>query len=420
MKLPYYLNSIFLITFTAFSTDSFSLELENITGEIKAQYQYSSYDDSSLISTVSDNNLYENLIDLRLKSSASHNKWTLTAHYQINRLSGNSVEASKQLLLTFPAHFPQANNKWFDLEHTISEDKNSITQHNIDRLFITHNTEKSVIKFGRQALSWGNGIVFRPMDFFNPFSPDAIDTSYKPGTDMLYTQWLFDSGADISFLLVPRRYPVTNKLDSSESSAAGKWHYFYSQLEIDVLIAQDYSDKVLGLGISGPIGDAIWRTDIVPVFLDGNGSKTSVVLNAEQTWQWLNKNIHGYIEYFRNGFGATKDNITYSDLSDNLIKRITHLQVFNTSRDYLSIGARIEHSALLNFMPLLIHNINDNSTLTLLQGIYSSSQNSRIEFGLSIGIGNEGSEFSGLETARNSGIYLQTSKQAHIRYSFYF
>jgi len=416
LKLPHYLNSILLLTCTAFSTDSFSIELENITGEIKAQYRYSNYDTDSLISTVSDDNLYENLIDLRLKTSATHNNWKLTAHYQINRLSGNSVEADKQLLL----NFPQASKQWFDLEHTISEDKNSVTQHNIDRLFITHSTEKSIIKFGRQALSWGNGIVFRPMDLFNPFSPDAIDTSYKPGIDMLYTQWLFDSGSDISFLLVPRRNPFTNKLDSSESSAAGKWHLFYSQLEIDILIAQDYADKVLGLGISGPIGDAIWRTDIVPVFLDNKDSKTSVVLNAEQTWQWFNKNIHGYIEYFRNGFGTTKNNITYSDLSDNLIKRITHLQVFNTSRDYLSIGARIEQSALLNFMPLLIHNINDKSTLALLQGIYSSSQNSRIEFGLSIGTGSEGSEFNGLETAKNSGIYLQMPKQAHIRYSFYF
>ena len=420
MKLACYLNSILLISCTSFSSSSFSLEIGAITGEIKAQYKYLSYGDNSIVSTVSDNNLYENLIDLRLKTSAIHNNWGATAHYQINRVSGSYVEASKQLLLISPVIFPQANNEWFDLEQTISEDNNSLTQHNIDRLFITHSTDQSVIKFGRQALSWGNGIVFHPMDLFNPFSPDAIDTSYKPGTDMLYTQWLFDSGSDLSFLLVPRRNPVTNNLDSSESSAAVKWHFFDSQLEIDILIAQDYDDKVLGLGISGPIGDAIWRTDIVPVFLDNNDSKTSFLLNAEQTWQWFNKNIHGYIEYFRNGFGTTKKNITPVDLSDSLLTRITHSQIFNTSRDYLSIGARIEQSALINIMPLLIHNINDHSTLALLQGIYSSSQNSRIEFGLSIGIGNEGSEFSGLETANNSGIYLQTAKQAHIRYSFYF
>ena len=420
MNLSYYTQTILIVVCASISQNSFSLEIENITGEIKAQYRFSSYDNNSIISTVSDNNLYENLLNLRLKSSAIHNNWKATTHYQINRISGSSVEASNQLLVTYPNILPQTNNEWFDLDHTISEDQNHITQHNIDRLYITYSTDKSVIKFGRQALSWGNGVVFHPMDLFNPFSPAAIDTSYKRGTDMLYTQWLFDSGSDISFLLVPRRNPDTNNLDSSESSGAAKIHFFNSQLEMNILVAQDYDDKVLGFGISGPIGDAIWRADIVPVFLDNKDTKTSIVLNAEQTWTWFNKNIHGYIEYFRNGFGETSKNITQSDISDNLVKRITHLQAFNTSRDYLSLGARIEHSALVNFMPLLIHNINDHSSFALLQGIYSSSQNSRIEIGLSLGMGRKGTEFSGLETAQNSNIYLQTPKQAHIRYSYYF
>lgn len=420
MKFSGYLNSILFIACVSLPQNSFSIEIESFTGEVKAQYQYSEYADSSITSTLGDNTLSESLLDLRLKSSIIHNNWQATAHYQINTITGSAVEANKQLFTNLPIITSQLNNQLFDLSHTISEDENSFTQQNIDRLFISYSTDKSVIKFGRQALSWGNGIVFHPMDLFNPFSPDAIDTSYKRGTDMLYTQWLFDSGSDASFLLVPRRNFITNKLDSSESSIAGKWHIFKSQLEINILVAEDYDEKVIGLGISGPIADAIWRTDIVPVFLDNNTSKTSAVVNAEYTWQCLNKNIHGYIEYFRNGFGGTEKNITLDNLSDTLTRRLTRLQAFNTSRDYLSVGARIEQSALINFMPLLIHNINDHSLLALLQGIYSSSQNSRIEFGLSIGTGQKGTEFSGLETARNSAVYLQTPKQAHIRYSYYF
>lgn len=420
MKFSGYLNVILFITCNSFSQNSFSIEIESFTGEVKAQYQYSEYSDSSITSTLGDNTLSESLLDLRLKSSIIHNNWQATAHYQINTITGSAVEVNKQLFTNLPIITSQLNNQLFDLSHTISEDENSFTQQNIDRLFISYSTDKSVIKFGRQALSWGNGIVFHPMDLFNPFSADAIDTSYKRGTDMLYTQWLFDSGSDASFLLVPRRNSITNKLDTSESSIAGKWHIFKSQLEINILVAEDYDEKVIGLGISGPIADAIWRTDIVPVFLDNNTSKTSAVVNAEYTWQWLNKNIHAYIEYFRNGLGGTEKNITLDNLSDTLTRRLTRLQAFNTSRDYLSVGARIEQSALINFMPLLIHNINDHSLLALLQGIYSSSQNSRIEFGLSIGTGQKGTEFSGLETARNSAVYLQTPKQAHIRYSYYF
>lgn len=420
MKFSAYLNSILFFTCLAYTQNSFSIEIDSFTGEVKAQYQYSMYDDSSITSALGDNNLYKTLLDLRLKSSVTHKNVQAVAHYQINRISGSSVESDKQLLSSLPVVTSQLNAQWFDLSHTISESDNSFTQHNIDRLFVSHTTDKSVIKFGRQALSWGNGVVFHPMDLFNPFSADAIDTSYKRGIDMLYAQWLFDSGSDTSFLIVPRRNLTTGELDSSESSIAGMLHLLESELEINILVAEDYDDKVLGLGISGSISDAIWRTDIVPVFLDKAGTKTSLVINAEQTWQWLNKNIHGYIEYFRNGFGSTEDNITLNNLSSTLIKRLTHLQTFNTSRDYLSLGARIEQSALISLMPLLIHNINDHSTLVLLQGVYNSSQNSRIEFGLSTGTGSKGTEFSGLETAENSNVYIQTPRQMHIRYSYYF
>jgi len=37
-------------------------------------------------------------------------------------------------------------------------------------------------------LSWGNGLVFSPMDIVNPFDPTAVDTEYKAGDDMLYGQ----------------------------------------------------------------------------------------------------------------------------------------------------------------------------------------------------------------------------------------
>ena len=37
-------------------------------------------------------------------------------------------------------------------------------------------------------MSWGNGLVFQPMDLFNPFTPTAVDRDYKPGNDLLLVE----------------------------------------------------------------------------------------------------------------------------------------------------------------------------------------------------------------------------------------
>jgi len=402
------------------NANSLAASLDNLTGEIKVQHQFFSYSNNSIYSTLTDTNLNQSLLDLRLKSSLNHNNWAATVHYQLNTVAGTLVKANNLLSGTLALPSPQDNTQLFDLSHTLSTDDNYESQHTLDRFFISYNYDKLAIKLGRQALSWGNGLVFRPLDLFNPFSPDAIDTSYKPGTDMFYSQWLFDSGSDISFLIVPRRNASTNQLESEESSIAGKWQYFGVDYQTNLLLAQDYGDLVTGFGISGAIDEGIWRSDIVSVFLDNDSTKTSFVLNYEKSWNWLTKNIHGYIEYFRNGFGSSQSNYTLSDLNASLITRLTHSQVFNTGRDYLSIGANIEQTALLNISPLLIANLNDKSMLLLLQAIYSSSQNTRLEFGFTVGSGNTGTEFSGLQTSTNSGLFLDTPEQLYARFTYYF
>jgi hypothetical protein len=58
-----------------------------------------------------------------------------------------------------------------DLSHNISERNDRVIAHRLDRLYLSHTSEKTVLKIGRQAVSWGNGIIYNPVDFFNPFDP---------------------------------------------------------------------------------------------------------------------------------------------------------------------------------------------------------------------------------------------------------
>ena len=80
------------------------------------------------------------------------------------------------------------DRRLMNLSNVISESDGSITAHRLDRLYFDYANDRAFFRVGRQAISWGNGLIYNPMDLFNPFDPAAIDREYKTGDDMLYGQ----------------------------------------------------------------------------------------------------------------------------------------------------------------------------------------------------------------------------------------
>ena len=58
---------------------------------------------------------------------------------------------------------------------------------------------------GRDAISWGSGIVFQPLDIFAPFAPTTVDRDYKPGEDLVKVDGVTEHGSDWQLLGVFRR-----------------------------------------------------------------------------------------------------------------------------------------------------------------------------------------------------------------------
>jgi hypothetical protein len=55
-------------------------------------------------------------------------------------------------------------SRLFSLTHVISDDENRLMYHRLDRLSATYTNEIITVRAGRQAQTWGNGLVFNPMD----------------------------------------------------------------------------------------------------------------------------------------------------------------------------------------------------------------------------------------------------------------
>ena len=100
---------------------------------------------------------------------------------------------------------PQPPATLFNLTDTFVNHGARIASQRIDRLAVTYTTPDLVVRVGRQALTWGSGLVFRPMDLFDPVRarpPPTPNTS--PASTCSTSQWLFADGSDLQFIVVPR------------------------------------------------------------------------------------------------------------------------------------------------------------------------------------------------------------------------
>jgi len=392
-----------------------------VHGHVKTQAEYLRAGSDTLAASLGYRDAQAASLDLRVTGSIAKAHFTFDGDYVLLAATGRAVRLQRELEALAPdLYVDRSAAQWLRLDRTITATQRTRATHSLDRLSMSYTNERWVFKLGRQASSWGDGIVFRPFDLFDPFAPDAEDTSYKPGIDAVYAQRLFADGSDVAVLTVPRRDPMSGQLASAQSSLAVKWHGFAGNVELNALAARDYRDTVLGLGASGALGEGVWRFNVVPTRLDAGGVKTSLVANFEHAWQWGDRNLSGFVEYFRNGFGRSDRGYTLADLDPDLVARLARGQVFDTGRDFLAAGLRIQWTPLLQTDPVLIVNANDRSTLLLVQGSYSVTQNVTLDFGLRGAGGAGGTEFGGLRPTPAGGPFVAPPTRLFARVAVYF
>lgn len=346
---------ITFITLTLFN-NAFALET---TQHLKFNTSAISYSDPAQPDDISDS---LNAFNYRLNISERFDNIKIVSHYQLSSIYSNN----QNITYTDPD-----KNRLFNLSSLITENNNQITYHRLDRLFISYNTDNTRTKFGRQSITWGNGLVYNIMDIFNPFSPTAIDKEYKTGDDMLYTQLLTDNGNDWQIIYLPRR-DNNSDIQQSESSLAVKYHAMLSNTDFDLLFAKHYDSEILGIGISQPIGETMWRFDITHTVTNDHQVFTSLITNLDYSWQGFDKNMYGFIEFYHNGFG-NEDSININNT--HLIDRLSRGEVFTPFTNYFAAGVSIELHPLVKLTPSLIHEI-DNSNPSLITSLeYNWKQN---------------------------------------------
>ena len=394
----------------------------NLGGHVKPQLIVTGYPDDSLFRDVFGSSSEDVNLDARIVLGIDHERWSFDVDYQFIVVHGDQVEFSRELppelRLLYP-HLPTDRMRLFNLTHVFTDSGKTAVLNRLDRLAVSYTSDKVVMKFGRQAISWGNGFIYTAMDIFNPFDPAAVDKEFKTGDDMLYGQYLRWNGDDLQGVMVFRRDLLTGDVEADVSSLAFKYHGMVGGGEYDTLVARHYGDTLIGAGGNHGLGGAVWNGDLVVTFTDED-TVPSLVTNLTYSWMWGGKNVSGVLEYFYNGFGQADGCYTAECLEDNpeLLSRLARGELFTLGRNYLAVSAMFELHPLFLLTPNVFVNIGDPSAF--LQVVFQNDlkQNLVLLSSVNLPIGAGGTEFGGLPT-EIPGLYLSTGPSIFVQLAWY-
>jgi len=358
----------------------------------------------------------EAFANLRIAWEPSFDRFNFSIHelVSIEEGAGLAVTRATEALL------PPPPSTLFNLGSTLADHDDLEVTQRIDRLMIGYTSPELVVRLGRQALTWGSGLVFRPMDLFDPFAPNATDTDYKPGTDMAYAQYLFQGGGDLAVVAVPGRPRQGEEPTADASAFAMRLQASILGHDTEWLIGRDHGDLVAGFGVNGRLGGATWNLELVPTAVEHGRTALSAVANVSDARTLMGRNTTLFAEYFLNGFGVRSSDATFASLPPYLLDRLARGELFDMRRNYLAAGATIEASPLFNLSPTVIADLDDGSLYILLATTYSLHDNLMLVGGAQAPIGHRSTEFGGLPLAAGQAPTLAPPGLLYVQLRRYF
>lgn len=365
---------------------------------------------------------YDQTYDMRLMFRHQSGPFRLALDHSTILLSGDAAKLGRDPNAALDQTVTNDDRRWADMTWSIEDGERHQSFHRIDRLSLQWQSGNWNVAAGRQAVSWGSGIVFQPLDLFSPFSPTVVDRDYKPGDDLLLIDHLLDSGSDLQLLHVVRR-DADGDVSSKVASTAFKWHGYAGASELELLAARHFDEDVMGLSFRRPLGEAMFRADLVAVHSQtpdrNEGWRVSAIANLDYTLVARERNVYLFGEYFYNDWGVDELSTQIGDLPPSLVDRLARGELFNVMQHYLALGGSFEWHPLLNQSATLITNLQDKSTLLQVAVAFDPGDHQSLQVGFIQPLGRAGDEFGGIPVA---GDQLTTGggSRTYLRWTYFF
>jgi hypothetical protein len=332
-------------------------------------------------------------LDLRLMWTGQRGRWELRVDHTTIALAGDTYEFNQVSRGALDQTPTDDERRALELTWSLQKEDDYRLYHRFDRLALHYRAEGWGFTMGREAVSWGSGKAFNPLDLFAPFAPTTVDRDYKPGEDLLMFDTLLDSGGDLQALAVFRRDPDGNR-ELDEGSYGGKWRSFVGAAELELVLGSHYDETVTAVSLRFPLGGALVQTDWLATDVEAADEwKISGVVNIDYSFSLADKTAYVFGEYYRNGFGRNQSPVDLTELPVWLSERLQRGELFSLMKDYLALGGSYQWHALLMQSTTWLLNLHDKSSLLQTNLTYEPGDHQRLEAGFTVTAGGRGNEY---------------------------
>lgn len=409
--------------------DAEGLMPPDMSGYFRLQAGAGFPEDNDFRSVIGDrSSLIDKAADFRLVSEwFPADRVKLEVHYEAAVSGGDTRKIITFLDKKFPgsadyfsSDIPSDRTRIFNLTHLLKEENEIALYHRLDRLSLTYSGQGLSLGLGRHAMTWGHGLIFNPVDIFNPFSPTSLIRDYKTGDDMVSLGYSISEQRDLQMLWVPRRSIETGNVTQDESSLATRFQLRSGWLDMDLMASRHRGDSVIALGGVGYLGESAMRADLMLNLAESDPERASFltgVVNIDRSWVWLDRNFYGLLEFYANGAGTTD----YANaLNDPWISsRIRSGEIYLFGPSYLGASLRIELHPLLNVSMTGMFNIEDKSCFFQPQLAMDASSSLKINIAADLPNGESDTEFGGIPVP-GTGSYISLPLRIYSWVTYWF
>ncbi len=261
-------------------------------------------------------------------------------------------------------------------------------RHRIDRLVLSAKLPHLDVALGRQAVSFGVGRFFTPLDLVSPFGPATIDTEWKPGVDALRLDAYAGMATKVTAAAAWAGKPVFGDDARDEGRPvlddlvlAAFAQTTVGVTDLGVFAGDVRSEAVFGLNAVsalGPVGVHAEASLTLP-----NVDDPFVRAVAGADWRPGDQTtLTG--EVYAQSFGATKPE-DYLDALDS--PRVKRGELWEAGQLYAAVAVAQEITPLVSGNVAVISNVRDPSALLSVAIAWNVADNADVALGAYAGLG---------------------------------
>jgi hypothetical protein len=247
-------------------------------------------------------------VRLMLDEVLGEGEWSLHLRTLRQHLSGYPMIEHQSTELF---RYRQGSGDWLDEQ---GNEDSTWLQYELDRLLYRHRFERVTLSLGRQAVDWGSGRLWQPLNIFGAFAPTALDSDFKPGIDALILE-----AYPSAFSTMTAAYVLAPYEDSAIKDS-GALHYrrqVGGLSELSLLAGSIIGNRVAGAAFESAIGGMGWRVEGLQVKLE-EGDESALFWIAGLDYQFTDGTLIA-AEWHDNSRGASREDELADAAKDPLV-----------------------------------------------------------------------------------------------------